>query len=115
MAEDDTAEDDTAGRQAGEATISEGEPGAGALAVAWCRVFGHRPVFRAEGPTMRWECARACGGGAGAKDYDSAEQARRFADAFNRRDADELGNRAPLIGLLPLRLWRRFVRRRGRP
>ena len=37
---------------------------------------------------------------------------RRYAAAFNRRDTDDLGKRAPLIGLLPLRLWRRFRRSR---
>jgi hypothetical protein len=38
------------------------------------------------------------------------EQARRYARAFNRRDTDDLGKRAPLIGLLPLRLWRKVRR-----
>lgn len=108
------AEDNTDGRQAGEDTVAGSAATARTLAAARCRVLGHRPTFRAEGPTMRWECARACGGGAGAKDYDSAEQARRFADAFNRPDADELGKRAPLIGLLPLRLWRRLAHWRRR-
>ncbi|OBK78659.1 hypothetical protein [Mycobacterium sp. 1274761.0] len=74
-----------------------------------CRIFGHRPAFRVDGRTMRWECDR-CGEDAGAKDYDSPEDARRYAAAFNRRDANDLGKRAPLIGLLPLRLWRRFGR-----
>jgi hypothetical protein len=32
--------------------------------------------------------------------------------SFNRRDTDDLGKRAPLVGLLPLRLWRRFRRMR---
>lgn len=76
-----------------------------------CRVFGHRPAFHAEGPTMRWCCDR-CGQGAGAKEYDTPDDAQRYATAFNRRDTDDLGKRAPLIGLLPLRLWRRFRRTR---
>ena len=72
-----------------------------------CNVFGHRPAFRVDGRTMRWECDR-CGRGAGAKEYDTADDACRYAAAFNRRDTDNLGKRAPLIGLLPLRLWRKF-------
>ena len=59
---------------------------------------------------MRWACDR-CGQDAGAKDYDSPDDARRYAAAFNRRDTDDLGKRAPLIGLLPLRLWRKFGKR----
>jgi hypothetical protein len=74
-----------------------------------CRVFGHRPAFDADGRTMRWECDR-CGRDAGAKTYDTPADAQRYASAFNRRDGDDLGKRAPLIGLLPLRLWRKFRR-----
>ncbi|MGV0794955.1 hypothetical protein [Mycolicibacterium sp. XJ1819] len=59
---------------------------------------------------MRWACER-CGGDEGAKDYPTAADARRYAAAFNRRDVDDLGKRAPLIGLLPLRIWRRLTRR----
>jgi hypothetical protein len=77
-----------------------------------CRVFDHRPVFRSDGRTMSWECERGCGQGGGSKQYDTAEEARGYATAFNRRDAADLGKRAPLIGLLPLRIWRRFWRRR---
>jgi hypothetical protein len=58
---------------------------------------------------MRWACHR-CGQAAGAKEYPTADEARRYADAFNKRDADDVGKRAPLIGLLPLRLWRRWRR-----
>ncbi|MDQ2637057.1 MAG: hypothetical protein M3Y83_09295 [Actinomycetota bacterium] len=74
-----------------------------------CRVFGHQPAFSVDGVTMRWACAR-CGQAAGAKNYPTADDARRYAAAFNKRDAEDLGKRAPLIGLLPLRLWRRFRR-----
>jgi hypothetical protein len=78
--------------------------------VSWaCRIFGHQPLFRADGRTMRWACER-CGRAAGAKEYQNTADARRYAVAFNKRDADNLGKRAPLIGLLPLRLWRRFRR-----
>jgi hypothetical protein len=74
-----------------------------------CRVFGHARSFRADGRTMRVECER-CGQNAGAKEYETAEDASAYANAFNRRDTADLGKRAPLIGLLPLRLWRKFRR-----
>ena len=76
-----------------------------------CRILGHDPVFRTDGPTLLWECRRGCGFN-GAKTYDSAAAAMRYAAAFNRRDKDDLGKRAPLIGLLPLRLWRHYRERR---
>jgi hypothetical protein len=76
-----------------------------------CRIFGHRHAFYADGRTMRWHCARGCGQADGSKQYDTAEDAHRYPVAFNRRDTADLGKRAPLIGLLPLRLWRKF---RGR-
>lgn len=60
---------------------------------------------------MRWKCDR-CGSGLSTKDYDSPDDARRYAAAFNRRDSDALGKRAPLLGLLALRLWCSFARRR---
>lgn len=75
-----------------------------------CRVFGHDPTFHAEGRTMRWACRR-CGDAQGAKQYATAADAKRYAAAFNKRDADDLGKRAPLLGLLPLRLWRMMRRR----
>jgi hypothetical protein len=56
---------------------------------------------------MVWECERGCGEG-GSKQYASAESAERYARAFDKRDGADLGKRAPLIGLLPLRLWRMF-------
>lgn len=61
---------------------------------------------------MRWECERGCGAGS-SKLYSTAEDARRYAAAFDRRDRDTVGARAPL-GLTPLRLLRR-ARRRRRP
>jgi hypothetical protein len=70
-----------------------------------CSVLGHRVRFWAEGETMRWECARECGL-EGEKTYGSASEAARYAAAFDREDADDLGRRAPL-SLLPLRLIRR--------
>jgi hypothetical protein len=61
---------------------------------------------------MYWECQRGCGAG-GSKRYASAEDARRYARAFDREDREDLGRRAPLFGLFPLRLLRAF-RERGR-
>jgi hypothetical protein len=61
---------------------------------------------------MRWECERGCRAG-GVKRYPSAEDAQRCAHAFDRGDRQDLGRRAPLFGLLPLRLARAF-RERGR-
>jgi len=69
-------------------------------------MWGHSLVFRADDTTMHWECRRGCAHAGGAKRYDSAEDARRYAAAFNRKDSADLGKRAPLIGLLPLRLFR---------
>jgi hypothetical protein len=81
------------------------------VAVVRCRLIGHRFRFSSEGETMRWECARGCGAG-GSKRYSSAEDATRYARAFDREDREDLGKRAPLVGLFPLRLWR-ALRRRG--
>jgi hypothetical protein len=76
-----------------------------------CRVLGHRPSFHAEGRTMRGEWARGCGP-MGSKLYPTVREARRYAAAFNRRDTADIGTRAPLIGLFPLRLWRALRRAR---
>jgi hypothetical protein len=78
-----------------------------------CRLLGHRVRFTSEGDTMRWECQRGCGVG-GSKRYASAEEASRYARAFDREDREDLGRRAPLFGLFPLRLLRALrERRRG--
>ena len=61
---------------------------------------------------MRWSCARGCGA-AGEKRYSSAEAASRYARGLDREDRASLGERAPLVGLLPLRLARAL--RRSRP
>jgi hypothetical protein len=76
-----------------------------------CTVLGHRFHFRAEGPVMRWECTRGCGAG-GSKRYATAADAERYARAFDRRDAEDIGRR-PLLSLLPLWLARK-VGERGR-
>jgi hypothetical protein len=75
-----------------------------------CRALGHRYRFRAEGTRLVWTCERACGAG-GEKAYPTAEQAQRYAVSFDRRDS-EAGQHGPMLGLLPLRLWR-WLRHRG--
>jgi hypothetical protein len=70
-----------------------------------CTVLGHRFRFTSEGNVMRWECTRGCGAG-GSKSYPTADDAARYARAFDREDREDLGRRAPLIGLFPLRLYR---------
>ena len=78
-----------------------------------CRILGHRFRFTAQGQVMTWSCARGCGAG-GSKRYASATRAGRYAAAFDREGAGSLGERAPLIGLLPLRVVRLVKRlRRG--
>jgi hypothetical protein len=72
-----------------------------------CSVFGHRYRFGSDGAVMRWTCER-CGAPGGEKEYDSAAEAARFAGAFDREDRDELGRRAPFLGMFPLRIWRRL-------
>lgn len=74
-----------------------------------CAVAGHRIRFDAHDNTMTWAC-EWCGGHTGSKVYESAAAARRYAQAFDRRDED-IGKRAPLLGMFPLRLWR-FLRNR---
>ncbi len=54
---------------------------------------------------MRWRCERGCGAG-GEKTYASAADAARYARAFDREDSDDIGRRAPLFGMFPLRLAR---------
>ncbi|MGH7722160.1 MAG: hypothetical protein ACRENL_04900 [Candidatus Dormibacteria bacterium] len=83
-----------------------------------CRVFGHHFHFTADGATMRWRCQRMCGAG-GSKRYASADEAARYALAFDREDREDLGRRGPFVALLPLRLARmvrgRRTRSEGRP
>jgi hypothetical protein len=76
-----------------------------------CRIGGHRFRFWAEQRTMRWRCERGCGAG-GAKLYGSADDAARYARAFDQDDRSALGRR-PTLSLLPLWLVRR-ARERGR-
>lgn len=78
-----------------------------------CRLAGHRFRFDTEEDVMRWRCER-CGAG-GEKRYSSAADAARYARAFDREDRHDLGRRAPLVGLLPLRIYRFVRRRRGAP
>jgi hypothetical protein len=76
-----------------------------------CRLFGHRYRFSADGATMLWACER-CGEG-GSKAYPSAAEAELFARGFDKEDRHDIGRRAPLIGLLPLRIWRFWSDRRA--
>jgi hypothetical protein len=69
-----------------------------------CRLLGHRYRFTAEGTTMRWTCERSCGAG-GAKEYASDTEAALYAAGFDREDRAELGRRAPILGMFPLRVW----------
>ncbi len=81
--------------------------------MSWqCRVLGHRFAFRAEGRSLVWECTRDCGT-RHSKEYATAAEASRYARAFQTRPGENLGERAPLIGMFPLRLWHR-LRRGGR-
>ena len=77
-----------------------------------CRVFGHRYRFHAEGVTMRWDCERGCGAG-GSKRYGSAADARRYARTLDVEDNADVGRRAPLLGLFPLRVYRMLRKRRS--
>lgn len=74
-----------------------------------CRISGHRFRFAAEGATMTWRCGRNCGAG-GTKRYPSAADAARYAAFLDHEDRADLGRRAPLVGLLPLRLARAIRR-----
>jgi hypothetical protein len=70
-----------------------------------CRVLGHRFRFSADGATLRWRCERACGA-AGEKRYADADAAARYARAFDRQDARDLGRR-PTLSVLPLWMVRK--------
>jgi hypothetical protein len=75
-----------------------------------CRILGHRLRFSAEGRTMSWACER-CGEETGSKEYPDAGSAERYARAFDREDRADAGRRAPFLGMLPLRIWRRMRER----
>ncbi len=79
-----------------------------------CRLIGHRMRFSSEGATMRWRCERGCGAG-GEKTYASAADAARYARAFDREDSEDIGRRAPLIGMFPLRIAPRDARAQRTP
>lgn len=49
---------------------------------------------------MLWHCARGGGGAEGSKRYPTAQDAERYARAFDREDQADMGRRAPL-GLFP--------------
>jgi hypothetical protein len=62
---------------------------------------------------MTWTCERGCDAG-GERTYATAADAKRYARAFDREDREDLGRRAPLVGLFPLRLARLLQKRRPR-
>jgi hypothetical protein len=59
---------------------------------------------------MVWTCERNCGAG-GSKVYASEADAKRYARAFDEEDRQDLGRRAPFVGLFPLRIYRALKRR----
>jgi hypothetical protein len=61
---------------------------------------------------MVWKCQRGCGP-ARSKLYSSPEKASHFAVVLDHEDQVDLGRRAPLFGLFPLRVWH-ALRRRSR-
>jgi hypothetical protein len=75
------------------------------MAMLRCRMLGHRFRFSSEGDTMSWSCQRGCGAG-GAKRYPTPEDAALYAGTFDREDRADRGRRAPMFGLLPLRIAR---------
>lgn len=56
---------------------------------------------------MTWACER-CRNEFGHKDYTTERDAQRYAATFDRRESDNMGRGAPLIGLFPLRIWHKF-------
>lgn len=78
---------------------------------ARCRLLGHRYRFTATGAQMTWSCEREGCAAGGSKRYPTAADAALFAAALDREDRDQLGRRAPLFGLLPLRIWRWLIER----
>jgi hypothetical protein len=74
-------------------------------------VFGHRYRFSADGSTMQWRCQRGCGAG-GSKVYPTPAEASRYAAALDVDDLADIGRRAPILGMFPLRIWR-FMRKRS--
>jgi hypothetical protein len=78
-----------------------------------CAALGHSPEFEARGGVLLWRCRR-CGEPLGEKDYGDPDRARRYATAFGRRESDQLGRNAPLVGLFPLRIAHALRSRRRR-
>ena len=60
---------------------------------------------------MMWDCER-CDTIGGVKEYGSPERARKFAAAFDVEDNEDVGRRAPLLGMFPLRMAR-YLRRKS--
>jgi len=62
---------------------------------------------------MRWQCQRGCAAG-GAKVYPSPAAARRYAAVLDKQDNDDIGRRAPILAMFPLRIWH-AIHRRSQP
>ena len=84
------------------------------VAMTRCGLIGHRMRFWAEGSTVRWGYERGSGE-EGSKAFGSSRDANRYARAFDCEDRDDVGRRAPLMGMLPLRTWRRLSGRDQAP
>lgn len=89
--------------------VAARQPTGSVLDVLACRIFGHQHRFSADGPTMRWACER-CGAAGGEKVYATAEEAARYASAFDTPDSARTTSHVTL-STLPLRLVRRLRRR----
>lgn len=81
------------------------------MLVLRCSLLGHHLRFTAQGSTLYWACARGCGTG-GSKEYAEPAAALRYAAALDVPDSADIGRRAPLLGMFPLRLWRLLRRPR---
>jgi hypothetical protein len=50
--------------------------------------------------------------GRGEARHTTPAAARHYASAFDREDRDQLGRRAPLLGMFPLRIWHKIHERK---
>ena len=86
------------------------KPGGYAQRMLACRVMGHRWRFSSRGSRdalgLRARLRRGRD-----KRYGTAEEAARYARAFDREDTQDLGKR-PTLSTLPLWLARRAARKR---
>ena len=76
-----------------------------------CRLLDHRHRFRSEGAATTWACERGCGPAA-PRSTPRPAPAAHYAAAFDRPASGDLGRKAPLLGMFPLRVWRWLRQRR---